>query len=205
MTDDPTDQPPGPTRNERWTRILLAADTDVIHPREAIVAAQEHYEAVYGTNFKAAILMLEELDRAIRETRERATANTANSTLILEHLQRAAQWQDRQEAAVLGLRADFQSLGERLDGIEVRTADLEAAIRARDDRSNRVQERIAANSERIEAIDRFIQQFAALPTEVRDLRGAVEDLTRRMDTSERDRQDMRAELAEIKRLVGGDD
>lgn len=206
---------PQPTRNERWTQILMAADTDVIHPRDAIVAAQEHYEVVYGNNFRATVKMLEDLSKAIEETRARAAANAANSTLIREHMERGTQWQDRQEAAVVALRADFlaqlsgvagalDTLGERLDSIETRTTALEQSIKARDERSNRVHERVNQNSDRIDAIDRFIKQFATLPVEVRDLRTAVEYLGKRLDKSEGDREELHREIAEIKQLVGGD-
>jgi len=202
-----------PTRNDKWIALLSAADQGAIDAREAILGATEHYDAVYGSNFAAVVKMLEEQDKTVQEilrsseeTRQKATAGAANGTIIREYL-------DRQEVAVKELQSFLQT---QLSGFAARVDALESA-------TNQVWQRVNENSDRIAAIDRFVQEFATLPSEVRNLRttvqsleGKVETLTHRMDESaadrrhlneviEADRKHFDEAIEEVKRLLGGDD
>jgi hypothetical protein len=149
-------------RNERWKQILEAADAGIIDPRDAIIGAQEHYEGAYGSNFAAAVRMLEQQAQALETLAQNVeavrvqvttedgtpiyavledkigllnqtlTADRGNRGLILQHLERSAAWQDRQEAAVGELRADFRALFEIVNGHTLDINDLKQTVAEHD-------------------------------------------------------------------------
>jgi len=176
--------------NDAWIKFQDDVNAGRIGARDAVEYVLARDSGVHGGQLAALLSFIRE-----QETKE--AARDKNQAIIIAFL-------ERQEAAAVELRQMFQVFDARITAVEV-------SLKARDERSNRVQARVNENSERIEAIDNFIKvQVAQIQSDIQGLRQAFdEDRVERktfQDESLADRREMRQRIerieADVKRLVG---
>jgi chromosome segregation ATPase len=112
--------------NNDWTNFK---DKLTPEQRAAVETAQAHYfDDALTSYLKAFLAMQGDTERQVSAIAEAVTADRADRGLILGHLERGEAWQQRQEAAVNGLRADFQSLFEVVNGHTLDIGELKQTV-----------------------------------------------------------------------------